>query len=69
MPGISVGQVAAHHRPDNRRDNDGDGGERERLLPLFRREVIEDDRLLRRLQAAAEKALHRPEEQNFLEIG
>ena len=69
VPGIGVGQPTADHRPDDRRDDDGDGGQRERLLSLLRRKMIQDDRLLRRLQAAAEKALQRAEQQDLPEIG
>ena len=69
VPGIGVGQIAADNRAQDRRDDDGDRGERERLLAFFRREMIEDDGLLGRLQSAAEEALQRAEQQELPERG
>ena len=65
MPAIGVGQPTADDRPDDRCDDYGDSSQRKCLLALLRREVIEDDRLLRRLQASAEKALQGPEHQDL----
>ena len=68
MPRIRVGQVPADHRPDHRRNNDRDRGQGKRLLPLLRREMIQNNRLLSRLQPAAKEPLQCPEQQDFFEI-
>ena len=69
VPRHLVRQVAAQHRTQHRRDDGGDRGQRERLLPLLGREGLEDDRLLSRLQPAAEKALGGAEQQQLAEAG
>ena len=61
-PGRIVGDEAAERRPEHRRDDGGDRGDAEGGAALFRREGIEDDRLLVGLQAAAEEALQQPED-------
>ncbi len=65
MPGIGVGDIAADNRTEDGRDDDGDGGQRKSLLSFLWREMIEDDGLLRRLQPAAEEALHGAEQQDL----
>jgi len=69
VPGILIGDVAADHGADDRRDDDGHRGEREGLPALLRRKSVENDRLLAGLQAASEKPLDRPIDQDLRERG
>ncbi|ABA48951.1 200 kDa antigen p200, putative [Burkholderia pseudomallei 1710b] len=64
-----VGDPAAERRAEHRRDDDRHGRDRERAVALLGRERIEDDRLLVRLQAAAEQPLQHAEHDQLAEIG
>ena len=57
-PAVVVGQPAAEHRPENRRDDDAEAPEAHRLAAILRRERLEQHRLRQRLQRAAGRALH-----------
>ena len=61
-PVVGVGDDAAEGRPQHRRDDGRDRGDAKGRAALFRRKGVEDDRLLVRLQAAAEEALQQPED-------
>ena len=52
----------AERRPEHGRDDRGDRGDAEGRAALRRRERVEDDRLLVRLHAAAEKPLQQTED-------
>ena len=62
-----VRDVAAERRSEHRSDDRRDRGQAERRAPFGRRERIEDDRLLVRLETAAEKALHETEDDELPE--
>jgi hypothetical protein len=67
MPGKLIRQHPAEHRADHRSDDDGDRGQRKRRAALFLRKRIENDGLLGRLQAAAEKPLDGAEQKQLRE--
>ena len=64
-PAVVIGDPAAQRRSDNGRDNNGDRREAERLTAIFRLKVVEQHRLLHRLQAAAKKALQHAEQDDL----
>ena len=57
-PAVAVGQPAAEHRAEDRRDDDAEAPEAHRLAALVGRERFEQNRLRQRLQRAAGRALH-----------
>ena len=67
-PGGLVGDVAAERRAEHRRDDGGDRRDAEGRAALGRRKGVEDDGLLVRLQAAAEKALRQPEDDELARL-
>jgi len=69
VPGILVGQESANDWAQRRGDDGRDRGDGECRLALFRRERVEDDRLLGGLQTAAEEALHSAEGKQLDKIG
>ena len=56
-PRVVVGEPAAEHRPEDRRDDDAEAPEAHRLAAILRRKGFEQDRLRDRLQRAAGEAL------------
>jgi len=68
-PGVIIGDPAAQSRPDDGREDGRDGDHRKGAPALRGLEGIENDRLLIGLQAAAEKPLHQPEDDDLRERG
>ena len=68
-PGVVVGQPAAQHRPEHRRDDDADAEEGHGLPAILRLERLEHDRLRERLHHAAGQALDDAPEHQDREAG
>src|ERR1700732_3027279 len=66
-PIVRVGDEAAERRSEHGRDDRCDRGDSKRGAAFFRRKRVENDRLLARLQAAAEEALQESKDDQLRE--